>query len=82
MPEAHTGINLQEVLTSSLNQWNLDSEKQVAITTDSGANIKLACELLGWQRLSFFGHNLDLAVKKAGADLGFLRGGVITVVDL
>ena len=69
MPEAHTGINLQEVLTSSLDQWNLDSEKQVAITTDSGANIKLACELLGWQRLSCFGHNLDLAVNK-GLDDG------------
>ena len=69
MPEAHTGINLQEVLTSLLDQWNLDSEKQVAITTDSGAYIKLACELLGWQRLSCFGHNLDLAVNK-GLDDG------------
>ena len=35
------------------------------ITTDSSANIKLACELLGWQKLSCFGHNLDLAVNKS-----------------
>ena len=49
IPEGHNDINLQEVITSSLDQWNLDSEKQVAITTDSGANIKVvACELLGW----------------------------------
>ena len=47
--KGHNDINLQEVITSSLDQWNLDSEKQVAITTDSGANIKVvACELLGW----------------------------------
>ena len=29
--------------------------------TDSSAYIKLACELLGWQRLR---HNLDVAVNK------------------
>ena len=48
MPEAHTGINLQEALESTLSQWGLDPEKQVCITIDSGANIKLACQLLGW----------------------------------
>ena len=69
MPEAHTGSNLQDALTSSLDQWNLDAEKQVAITTNSDANIKLACELLDWQRLSCFRHNLDLAVHK-GLDDG------------
>ena len=72
MPEAHTAVNLQEALTSSLEHWNLDPDKQVAITTDSGANIKLACELLGWQRVSCFGHNLDLAVNK-GLDDGRMR---------
>ena len=59
MPEAHTAISLQEAVTASLGQWNLDSDKQVAISTDNSANIKLACELLGC-----FGHNLDLAVNK------------------
>ena len=47
MPEAHTAVNLQDTLPCSIEQWNLDPNKQVAITTDSGANIKLACELLG-----------------------------------
>ena len=64
MPEAHTGVKLKEVLAASLDQWHLDPDNQVAITTDSGTNIKLACELLGWQRLSCFGHNLDLTVNK------------------
>ena len=27
MPEAHTAVNLQEALTSSLEQWNLDPDK-------------------------------------------------------
>ena len=72
MPEAHTGVNLKNVLASSLDQWHLDPDNQVAITTDSGTNIKLACELLSWQRLSCFGHNLDLTVNK-GLDDGRLR---------
>ena len=45
-------------------QWGLDPEKQICNTTDSGSNIKLACELLGWQGLSCLGHNLDLSVNK------------------
>ena len=77
MPEAHTGVNLKEVLSASSNQWHLSPDNQVAITTDSGTNIKLECELLGWQRLSCFGHNLDLAVNK-GLDDG--RSQVDTVL--
>jgi len=45
--EDHTGENLMESLLEILNEWFLDPEKQVAITTDSGSNIKLACRLLG-----------------------------------
>ena len=72
MLKAYTGSNLQDALTSSLDQWNLNPEKQVVVTTDSGANIKLACELLDWQRLSCFGHILDLAVYKGLDDLLFI----------
>ena len=36
--------------------------------TENGTNIKLACELLHWNRLSCFGHNLDLSVKKVLED--------------
>jgi len=72
MSEAHTGINLKEVLAAALDQWYLDSDNQVAITTDSGTDIKLMCKLLGWQRQSCFGHNLNLAVNK-GLDDGKLR---------
>ena len=51
MPEAHTGINLRESVESTLSQWGLDPEKEICITTNSRSNIKLACQLLGWQRL-------------------------------
>ena len=47
---------------------NLDSSKLVAITTDNGSNIKLACQLLKLKRLSYFGHNLDLAINKGLKD--------------
>ena len=36
----------------------------MGVTTDSASNVKLACELLNWQRLSCFGHNLNLAISK------------------
>lgn len=64
MPEAHTGINLKEPLESTLSLWDLDPEKHICIMTDSSLNIKLAFQLLGWQSLSCFGHNLDLSVNK------------------
>ena len=43
---------------------NLDPKKLVSITTDNASNIRLACQLLKWKRLSCFGHNQDLAINK------------------
>ena len=60
----HNATNIKEVLTETLQLWKLDTAKLVGITTDSGSNVKLACELLYWRRLSCFGHNLNLAVGK------------------
>ena len=68
MPEDHTGEQLQDALSISFDEWNLDSSKLVAITTDNGSNIKLACQLLKLKRLSCFGHNLDLAINKGLKD--------------
>ena len=64
IPQDHTGDNIKEALSATLLQWNLDQSKQVGITTDSGSNVKSACQLLNWSRLSCFGHNLNLAVEK------------------
>jgi len=44
------GVHLRDVLSVTMEQWNLDQWKVTAITTDSGSNIKLACHLLKWKR--------------------------------
>ena len=64
IPEDHTGVQLQDALSVTLEQWNLEHRKLTAITTDSASNIKLACQLLKWKRLSCFGHILDLTINK------------------
>lgn len=37
----------------------------MSLTTDSGANVVAAANLLNWKRISCFGHNLHLAITKA-----------------
>ena len=64
LPEDHTGTQLQDALSVTLEQWDLDKKKLTATTTDSASDIKLACQLLKWRRSNCFGHNLDLAINK------------------
>ena len=68
MSEDLIGENLQDTLSTSFTKWGIDSTRLVAINTDSGNNIKLACELLSWMQLSCFGHNLDLTINKGLKD--------------
>ena len=67
-PEDHTGVNLKQALAHTIEEWHLNANNMVALTTDNARNICLACELLGWRHLNCFGHNLDLAVQKGLAD--------------
>ena len=53
-PDDHTGINLKEALSETLLSWKLDPTKQAALTADSAANIRVACQLLGWFQLKLF----------------------------
>lgn len=71
--EDHTAVNIEESLEETMHQWNLNKSNMVAITTDSGANVKSVCALLGCQRLSCFGHNLNLAVEKGLDDMRVKR---------
>ena len=59
---------MKDAIVEILSDWKLDISKLVAITTDSASNMKRACSLLNLLRLSCFGHNLDLAVRKARDD--------------
>ena len=45
MPEDHTGMKSPRCSDSNT---ELDATKLVVLTTDSGSNIVLACELLNW----------------------------------
>ena len=62
-PEDHIGESLQDALSITLQEWHIDSQKLLSITTDGASNIELACKMLGWLCLSCFGHNLDLAIN-------------------
>ena len=61
----HTGQNIADTISAILVNWELSEEKLVASTTDSGSNIVSAFQILHVLRISCFGHNLDLAIKKA-----------------
>ena len=58
MPESHTCKHICESLLSTLKEWNLNSDKQIAINKDkikcNVSNIKLACRLLNWRQLGWF----------------------------
>ena len=61
----HTDQNIAETLKDVLANWNLDHDKLIATTTDNGSNFVAAFQSLEWERISCFGHNLDLSIGKA-----------------
>ena len=68
LPCDHTGDNIAEALKEGVDSWSLKEEQLVYITTDNGSNVVCATTKLKWNRLSCFGHNLNLAVTKALQD--------------
>ena len=60
----HTGQNIADTVSAIFENWDLSIDKLVASTTDSGSNIVSAFRILNTVRISCFGHNLDLAIKK------------------
>ena len=46
LPEDHTGDNNAEAMKLTLGSWDLDSSKQVCLTTDNGNNIVRAAQQL------------------------------------
>jgi len=61
---AHTGELISEALEEVLSEWNLNCERLVAATTDNGSNVVRAMNLLGWTRVSYFSHTIQLAIEK------------------
>jgi len=65
LPVDHTANNIAEALKDVQRTWKLPENRQISITTDNGANMICIANILEWQRLSCFGHNLNLAVTNS-----------------
>ena len=61
----HTGKNIADAIGDIFENWGLSTNDVIAFTTDSGANVIAAFKSLKILRISCFGHNLDLAIKKS-----------------
>ena len=64
-PQSHTGENLATKLEDMLNAWNLSVAQLSVATTNNGANIVLAMEMLGWGHFRCLSHSLQLAINQA-----------------
>ena len=65
LPSDHTATNIADALKDIQHTLKLPEEGQMSITTDNGANMISAVNILEWQRLLRFGHNLNLAVTNS-----------------
>jgi len=63
-----TGPHRSEYSRCILESWSLPENKLACITTDNGSNVTTAVEILGWNGLGCFGHNLHLAITNAMKD--------------
>ena len=68
MPQDHTGVNISQALQSILESWALPENKLACITTDNGSNVIAAVEILKWNNLTCFGHNLHLGITNSMKD--------------
>jgi len=60
-PDAHTGVDISEELSTILEESKLSQANLSAVTTDNDANIVSAMELLQWSRVPCFSHTVQLA---------------------
>jgi len=63
-----TGPRRREYFRCSAKHTGLPENKLACITTDNGSNATVAVEILGWNGLSYFGHNLHLLIANAIKD--------------
>lgn len=61
----HTAANLKDALLMCCESWGIRSDSIAACTTDNGANILKAVELLPWDHLSCFGHSMNTGASNA-----------------
>jgi len=61
-------VNISQVLQSILESWALPENRLACITTDNGSNMIATAEILKWNSLACFGHNLHLAITNSMKD--------------
>lgn len=67
-PEDHTAHNIRGFFDNMLQEWGINKERLVSVTTDNATNMKKAFEsdtTFPGQWFGCFGHNLNLAISKA-----------------
>lgn len=68
-PEDHTADNIREFFDNMLQEWGINKERLVCVTTDNATNMKKAFEsdtsAFPCYWFGCFGHNLNLAISKA-----------------
>lgn len=64
-PDDHKGEIIAQGLKDALTSWNLDEDRLVCMTTDSGTNIIKALRDNEWPNLQCFGHKLHNAIGKS-----------------
>ena len=62
MPESHTAENLAKHIKSAQSEWGFSDP--IGVSDNAAAEAK-AFRILQWERVSCFGHNINLAVKAA-----------------
>ncbi|XP_056111044.1 E3 SUMO-protein ligase ZBED1-like [Rhinichthys klamathensis goyatoka] len=67
-PDDHTGEIIAQGLKDALTSWNLDEERLICMTTDSGTNIIKALRDNEWPNLQCFGHKLYNAIENGVKD--------------
>ena len=64
LPGEHAATNISTAIQEMLNDWNIDTEKVVAVVTDNARNMVNAISELGLFNFPCIGHTLQLGVKK------------------
>ena len=64
LPGEHAATNINTAIQEMLNDWNIDTEKVVAVVTDNARNMVNAISELGLFNFPCIGHTLQHGVKK------------------
>ncbi|GFY52856.1 zinc finger BED domain-containing protein 4 [Trichonephila inaurata madagascariensis] len=79
----HNGKNIAEVLRSILNDWGIDVQNIMSITTDNGRNILKSIEELNLENahISCFAHNINIGVNHS-LDIPILKRAIAQLKKL